>query len=100
MRPHRTHGGYGLAIAVLLLIGAGLYALLGQFGWQSWRNVPHATDRPAPLPAGIARVIDGDTLEIGGKRIRLHGIDAPERRQSCEDAGGNVHRHGWVRRTL
>lgn len=27
---------------------------------------------------GKPRIIDGDTIEIGGARIRLHGIDAPE----------------------
>src|SRR5690606_36901710 len=36
---------------------------------------------------------DGDTLEIHGTRIRLHGIDAPESRQMC-DAGGRQYRCG------
>ena len=33
--------------------------------------------------SGQARVIDGDTLALAGQRVRLHGIDAPESRQSC-----------------
>lgn len=32
---------------------------------------------------GAARVHDGDTLTIAGRRIRLHGVDAPELDQSC-----------------
>lgn len=32
---------------------------------------------------GAARVIDGDTLDIQGNRIRIHGIDTPESRQTC-----------------
>jgi endonuclease YncB( thermonuclease family) len=35
---------------------------------------------------GIPRVVDGDTLEIAGTKIRLEGIDAPEKSQKCLDA--------------
>lgn len=46
---------------------------------------------------GIPVVIDGETLEIGGRRFRLYGIDAPDLRQRCEIRGrgydcGNVSR--------
>lgn len=47
----------------------------------------------SPFPAnaqtlvGAARVIDGDTLEMAGARIRLLGIDAPERAQTCRRGG-------------
>jgi len=37
---------------------------------------------------GVASVIDGDTLDMHGMRIRLWGIDAPESRQLCRRDGG------------
>ena len=43
---------------------------------------------------GKPRVIDGDTIEIAGERIRLHGIDAPESKQTCTDADGKEWRCG------
>lgn len=45
---------------------------------------------------GRASVIDGDTIEIHGTRIRLDGIDAPESWQTCTDAAGTEYRCGKV----
>ncbi len=48
----------------------------------------------APLVEGTATVIDGDTIEIRGHRIRLDAIDAPESSQLCHDAAGKRYRCG------
>jgi len=42
------------------------------------------------LLQGEARAVDGDTLQVGDTRLRLHGIDAPELRQTCEDQAGEA----------
>ena len=36
-----------------------------------------------PGSGGPATVIDAETIEVGGKRFRLFGIDAPEPDQTC-----------------
>lgn len=36
---------------------------------------------------GKADIVDGDTIEISGRRIDLFGIDAPENDQLCAAAG-------------
>jgi endonuclease YncB( thermonuclease family) len=44
--------------------------------------------------SGRASVVDGDTIEIRGERIRFHGIDAPESNQLCQDGKGDSYRCG------
>ena len=51
----------------------------------------------ADMLTGRIQVIDADTWEVGGLRVRLHGIDAPELDQTCEDPGGAIWSCGaWV----
>jgi endonuclease YncB( thermonuclease family) len=43
------------------------------------------------LGTGNAVAIDGDSLRLNGTEVRLYGIDAPEYRQLCRDAGGREY---------
>lgn len=45
-------------------------------------------------------VVDGDTLDLQGQRVRLFGIDAPEKDQNCERAGQVWACGDWSRRML
>jgi endonuclease YncB( thermonuclease family) len=49
----------------------------------AWVLLLLASPALAATVSGPAEVVDGDTLEIKGKRIRLFGIDAPEAAQLC-----------------
>ena len=44
--------------------------------------------------AGRAVVIDGDTIDVHSRRIRLLDVDAPESRQLCENSKGEKWRCG------
>jgi endonuclease YncB( thermonuclease family) len=65
----------------------------------AWTELPDSLGVLLPAPAhdltpparfdfaGAATVVDGDTIQVAGRRIRLIGVDAPEGRQSCERGG-------------
>jgi endonuclease YncB( thermonuclease family) len=61
------------------LLAAGAIAGLAATAWL--------LDRHALEIVGRARVIDGDSIVVAGTEIRIHGIDAPESRQTCRTAG-------------
>lgn len=46
--------------------------------------------------SGKIFVIDGDSLRVGGKEVRLFGLDAPEYKQTCFDAKNNEYACGLV----
>lgn len=61
-----------------------LVAVVVLAGQRDARSAPGAG---ADL-AGAVRVVDGDTLEVSGARVRLFGVDAPEDAQACREADG------------
>ncbi|ARO53126.1 protein of unknown function; putative exported protein [Methylorubrum extorquens] len=47
---------------------------------------PARAGEAAPrIVSGPATVIDGATLDLGGRRLRLYGMDAPDLDQTCSD---------------
>lgn len=48
---------------------------------------PSQAQAQAQIVSGPAQATDGDSLEMTGFRIRLHGVDAPEAAQTCQRKG-------------
>ena len=48
----------------------------------------------AAAPQGVVRVVDGDTFVIGGQKVRLQAVDAPEMAQTCTEKSGQ--RRVWA----
>jgi endonuclease YncB( thermonuclease family) len=53
-----------------------------------------ASQASAETIAGRATIVDADTLEIHGERIRLLDVDAPEGRQTCTRPDGSEWKCG------
>jgi endonuclease YncB( thermonuclease family) len=81
--PSRSEIGLA-AISASLLIGA----------WSAWHGAPSVAGAAETSLTGRASVIDGDTIEIRGERIRILDIDAPESRQTCSRTDGAQWRCG------
>jgi endonuclease YncB( thermonuclease family) len=77
---------FAFVVAALLVYAYGLIQ-------QRTNESPSGVEQPSPRSAlkGPVKVVDGDTIDIGGVRVRLFGIDAPERSQPCFRDG-----HVWA----
>jgi endonuclease YncB( thermonuclease family) len=87
----RRHRNASVALPSALIVV--LLAVIGIVAYDKyWPTLPNDLStflgfgRSQPI-TGRASVIDGDTIEIHGIRIRLFGIDAPESGQSCRALG-------------
>ena len=63
------------------------------------RQSGRVIEKPAPRGegrglSGVPRIIDADTLEVAGQKVRLQGIDAPESVQTCHLTGGQRYQCG------
>lgn len=82
----RVHPGYAVLTAIALIVGAGLVLVQTRtFAPPALSAAGHQQDLSPSTPgiSGVARVIDGDTIDIRGTHVRLSGIDAPESKQTC-----------------
>lgn len=78
--------GAGIALAVPLILAV-----------MALRNPVSDDPRTARQEiAGIVDVVDADTLDVGGTRVRLFGIDAPEWNQTCEAEGADWACGAWA----
>ena len=47
-----------------------------------------------PWSSTQVKVIDGDSIVVGGREVRMEGIDAPEYHQDCYNAEGKAYACG------
>ena len=86
--------------------------VIQDFQLSAGHEEPAEPEEPGAAPAGDwitsasgaipqEAVIDGDSILLGGKKIRLYGIDAPEQAQTCyvgeaELPCGRIARHALI----
>lgn len=74
-----------LAGGAAVLVAAGGYLGLQKLGVGA--SLPRLSMISAPDVQGRATVLSGDTVRLGDKTIKLTGIEAPDKAQSCSRSG-------------
>lgn len=100
--PNMREVRHAIGCAVVLVVAWWLWEIAGigptlftdPADWSIWRSGQSASAASGDGLTGQVSVIDGDTIEIHGERIRILDIDAPESRQTCTREDGMVWRCG------
>ena len=86
---HFRRSNWRALLVIIILAGAAGYTAYKQWTTKApYRYWSRPWTAPASPIVGKPWVIDGDTIDMSGVRVRLEGIDAPETGQSCTDAKG------------
>lgn len=88
-RPARPAFRWGRA--AILGGGAGIAAFLLGLGLPAELMGSAPRNPEWRAAAADVRVLDGDTLRLGDRTLRLYGLDAPERGQQCVNAAGQIY---------
>jgi endonuclease YncB( thermonuclease family) len=89
--------GVGLvaAMGILALISSGVVEGLGDRVGSAFSSSSSASGQQRAVSAdvsGRAYVLDGDTIEVGGVRVRLEGLHCPEAGEPVGSAATNAMR--------
>ena len=79
--------GPGAAIGVVLL-GAILAGMADELTREAEKLLGDLFRPQGEILSGQVRVIDADSLDMNGRSVRLFGIDAVEKSQTCHDRTG------------
>lgn len=80
--------GFAAALIAVLLAG-GIYALWSESSAiPSRRSSEGASSRPGANLEGRGSALAGDILRVGSTTVRLNGVEAPLRDQTCTGPGG------------
>lgn len=88
MTNRKRRFGPGAAVGAILMVAI-LIGMADEMEEEAREVFRPLTSGTGETIEGQGRVIDGDTLEIAGSRVRLIGIDAVEKDQLCKDRSGD-----------
>lgn len=83
--PHRWGRAFALTTSGLLGGALVVLALPSELMGSAPRNQEWSS------PAAQIRIVDGDTIRLGDRTLRLYGVEAPERGQFCTNEQGALY---------